>query len=171
MNWVHGASLVSFYNMSNQVILEMYSINSEWLLLKTEIYSNLTTYKIVGPDHVYPEIGFSVTLKRIPTYYMYNIICPVFLLTFLSCLVFVLPVEAGEKVGLQITILLAFSVMLLIMGDTTPKSGKTTPLISMYLQVSNISCTKCLHLKDYRTVLRLSLPNPLKPDVKSRMKM
>ena len=36
---------------------------------------------------------------------------------------------------------------------------------------SNISHTKSQHLKDYRTVLRLSLPNPLKPDVKSRMKM
>ena len=40
-----------------------------------------------------------------------------------------------------------------------------------YRQVSNIRRTKSQHLKDYRTVLRLSLPNPLKPDVKSRMKM
>ena len=41
----------------------------------------------------------------------------------------------------------------------------------IYRQVSNISRTKSQHLKDYRTVLRLSLQNPLKPDVKSRMKM
>ena len=40
-----------------------------------------------------------------------------------------------------------------------------------YRQVSNIRRTKFQQLKDYRTVLRLSLPNPLKPDVKSRMKM
>ena len=40
-----------------------------------------------------------------------------------------------------------------------------------YRQVSNIRRTKSQHLKDYRNVLRLSLPNPLKPDVKSRMKM
>ena len=40
-----------------------------------------------------------------------------------------------------------------------------------YRQVSNISRTYSQHLKDSRTVLRLSLPNPLKPDVKSRMKM
>ena len=40
-----------------------------------------------------------------------------------------------------------------------------------YRQVSNIRRTESQHLKDYRTVLRLSLPNPLKPDVKSRMKM
>ena len=40
-----------------------------------------------------------------------------------------------------------------------------------YRQVYNVRCTKFQHLKDYRTVLRLSLPNPLKPAVKSRMKM
>ena len=40
-----------------------------------------------------------------------------------------------------------------------------------YRQVSNIRRTKSQHLKDSRTVLRLSLPNPLKPDFKSRMKM
>ena len=41
----------------------------------------------------------------------------------------------------------------------------------IYRQVSNIRHTKSQYLKDSRTVLRLSLPNPLKPDVKSRMKM
>ena len=40
-----------------------------------------------------------------------------------------------------------------------------------YSQVSNISRTKSQHLKDSRSVFWLSLPNPLKPDVKSRMKM
>ena len=44
-------------------------------------------------------------------------------------------------------------------------------VIYSYRQVSNIRCTKSQHLKDSRTVLRLSLPNPLKPDVKLRMKM
>ena len=41
----------------------------------------------------------------------------------------------------------------------------------MYRQVSNIRRTKFQHLKDSRTVLRLFLPNLLKSDVKSRMKM
>ena len=40
-----------------------------------------------------------------------------------------------------------------------------------YRQVSNIRRTKSQHLKDSRSVLRLSLPNPLKPDVKSRIKI
>ena len=39
------------------------------------------------------------------------------------------------------------------------------------VDIHNIRRTKFQHLQDSRTVLRLSLPNPLKPDVKSRMKM
>ena len=52
-------------------------------------------------------------------------------------------------------------------GRQSSNSKSTTN----YRQVSNIRRTKSQHLKDSRTVLRLSLPNPLKPDVKSRMKM
>ena len=40
-----------------------------------------------------------------------------------------------------------------------------------FRQVSIISRTQSQHLRYSYTVLRLSLPNPLKPDVKSRMKM
>ena len=41
----------------------------------------------------------------------------------------------------------------------------------IYRQVSNMRRTKSQHFKDSRTVLRLSLQNPVKPYVKSRMKM
>ena len=43
-----------------------------------------------------------------------------------------------------------------------------TTIGEAYCQVSNVRRTKSLHLKDSRAVLRLSLPNPLKPDDKSR---
>ena len=57
------------------------------------------------------------------------------------------------------------------MGQAINSSNQTSNQHSRYRQVSNIRCTKSQHLKDSRTVLRLSLPNPLKPDVKSRTKM
>ena len=52
-----------------------------------------------------------------------------------------------------------------------PSGAETGIFEANYHQVSNIKRTKSLHLKDDRTVLRLSLPNSSKPDVKSRMKM
>ena len=41
----------------------------------------------------------------------------------------------------------------------------------MYRKIYNISRTKSQNVNDYRPVLQLSLPNPLKPGLKSRMKM
>ena len=40
----------------------------------------------------------------------------------------------------------------------------------IYRQVSDIRHTESQHLKESSTALRLSLPNPFKPDAKSRMK-
>ena len=42
---------------------------------------------------------------------------------------------------------------------------------SQYCETSNISHTKSQNLNDSHLVLQLSLLNPLKPDVKLRMKM
>ena len=42
---------------------------------------------------------------------------------------------------------------------------------SMYRKISNIRSTKSPNLNVSRLVVQLSLPNPMKPGVKSRMKM
>ena len=44
-------------------------------------------------------------------------------------------------------------------------------LFVYYRKISNIRRTKSLNLNVSRLVLQLSLPNPMKPGVKSRMKM
>ena len=56
-------------------------------------------------------------------------------------------------------------------SESEDKANKKKKPQVGYRQVSNLRRTKSRHFKDSRTVLRLSLPNPLKPDVKSRMKM
>ena len=48
---------------------------------------------------------------------------------------------------------------------------KLSSKLRTYRQVSNIRRTNSQHLRDSHSVLRLSMPNPLKPDGKSRMKM
>ena len=151
INWVHTAALVDFYNNTDQVILDSFEQNPEWTLVKNAVYSG--HMKLKFSEETYPVTGFSLTLKRVPTYYVYNVIAPVLLLTLLSCLVYVMPAEAGEKVGLQITILLSFSVMLLIMADVTPRAGKTTPQISMCLcHVCTVLCVDYFGQSQYKQV-------------------
>ena len=43
---------------------------------------------------------------------------------------FLIPAEAGEKLGLGVTILLALSVFLLTLGEVTPITSDDIPLLS-----------------------------------------
>jgi hypothetical protein len=52
------------------------------------------------------EITF--TIKRHPLYYSIIVICPTTLFVALNPLVFLLPVESGERIGLSMTILLSY---------------------------------------------------------------
>ena len=59
----------------------------------------------------------------------------------------------------------------LINGNLRALSPKCSYMFLKYRKVSNIRRTKCQHLNDSRLVLQLSVRNPLKPSVKSIMKM
>ena len=65
-----------------------------------------------------------------------------------------------------------FAPKAIVVGWYQDRLALRSPSAShIYRQVSNIRHTKSQHLKDSRTVLELSLPNPLKPDVKSITQM
>jgi nicotinic acetylcholine receptor len=49
----------------------------------------------------YIDLTFSVTLRRRPKYYVINLVIPVALLSALALLTFLLPSDAGEKIGLS----------------------------------------------------------------------
>jgi len=49
--------------------------------------------------------------------------------------VYWLPPEAGEKVSLGVTVLLAFSVFQMVISDSTPENSDFTPLLSEYSAV------------------------------------
>ena len=71
----------------------------------------------------------SIFLRRKPMFYMINIITPCITMSLLAVLVFYLPPDSGEKVSLGITVLLSFSVFLLLVAENVPKTSEFVPLI------------------------------------------
>ncbi len=55
---------------------------------------------------------------------------PCIMLSILTCLTFYLPTESGEKVSLGLTVLLAFSVFMLLIAESIPATSEFIPLIS-----------------------------------------
>uniref|UniRef100_A0A1I8I1A9 CCHC-type domain-containing protein n=1 Tax=Macrostomum lignano TaxID=282301 RepID=A0A1I8I1A9_9PLAT len=84
----------------------------------------------------YPDIKFHIVIQRRTLYYLFNIIFPCLWLTVLSLLGFWLPPDSGEKITLGITVLLAFSVFMLLIAENMPATSEFVPLIGIYLTVT-----------------------------------
>ncbi|XP_066271914.1 neuronal acetylcholine receptor subunit beta-4-like isoform X1 [Branchiostoma lanceolatum] len=107
--------------------------SGEWAILQ------IPDRKIETDDNVF--IAYDFMLARKPLFYIVNMIVPIILLTLLSILVFYLPVDCGEKVGLCINILLALVVFLLLIADIIPSTSLDIPLIGRYLMFTMIFVT------------------------------
>ncbi|CAI2732756.1 unnamed protein product [Schistosoma spindalis] len=75
-------------------------------------------------------------MRRRTLYYLFNIIFPCLWLTVLSLVSFWLPPDSGEKITLGITVLLAFSVFMLLIAENMPATSEFVPLIGVYLTVT-----------------------------------
>ncbi|XP_062583249.1 acetylcholine receptor subunit delta-like [Saccostrea cucullata] len=63
-------------------------------------------------------------------------LAPILLLSLLNPLVFVLPVESGERVSYAITIFLSFAVFMTLLSDNIPKSSEPMSLMSYFLIIT-----------------------------------
>ena len=112
-------------------IFHSWEKNVEWDVPKISVERHVEFYGCCPEP--YPDIAFSIHLTRKPSYYITNIIVPSLIITVLVVLGFILPVSSGEKVSLEITVMLAISVFQLLAADKLPPSADSTPLIGMVM--------------------------------------
>ena len=131
INWMYTSKLINFIIASNDSIdINEYVPASEWNLISTFTGANLV-FDLLSS---YPLVWFELKLTRVPTYFVANIILPAICLSILSCLAFLLPAESGEKMGLSVTVLMSYSVILLMISDNVPRAEKL-PIFSELIQV------------------------------------
>uniref|UniRef100_A0A8C9EXB7 5-hydroxytryptamine receptor 3A n=1 Tax=Pavo cristatus TaxID=9049 RepID=A0A8C9EXB7_PAVCR len=78
---------------------------------------------------------FSVVIRRRPLFYTINLLLPSIFLMVMDIVGFYLPPNSGERVSFKITLLLGYSVFLIIVSDTLPATAVGTPLIGIYFVV------------------------------------
>ena len=126
-SWAYDGFQVDITNRSASVDLSNYVFSGEWQLLDIKVIRTEEVYPCCPEP--YPDVRFYIVMRRRTLYYLFNIIFPCLWLTVLSLLGFWLPPDSGEKVTLGITVLLAFSVFMLLIAESMPATSEFVPLI------------------------------------------
>uniref|UniRef100_A0A8C0GS67 5-hydroxytryptamine receptor 3A n=1 Tax=Chelonoidis abingdonii TaxID=106734 RepID=A0A8C0GS67_CHEAB len=87
---------------------------------------------------------FSVVIRRRPLFYAVSLLLPSIFLMVMDIVGFYLPPDSGERVSFKITLLLGYSVFLIIVSDTLPATAIGTPLISTIAWILLEAAPLCL---------------------------
>ena len=60
------------------------------------------------------------------------ILLPCIMLSFVLLMIFLLPAESGEKVSLGVSILVSFSLFLIIVAEQVPDTSDAVPVMGEY---------------------------------------
>ena len=132
-----------------------YLQNGAWDIIADKAYMD-TKSSPISPGKNKTDIVFKLILRRKTLFYTVNLIIPCVLISFVTLSVFILPAEAGEKITLCISVLLALVVFLLLISKILPPS-LTIPLVSQYLlftfiiNILAIISTVVIINRNYRT--------------------
>ncbi|KAL4224137.1 Cullin-3 [Mactra antiquata] len=115
--------------------LSAFQENSEWDIINHTITSE--TYSWENAES-YSRIRFEFVIRRRWLYPAISMLLPVVVTSGLNCLVFILPVESGERITLNISVFLTLAVFLTIINDSLPKNSNGVSILVLYLLLQMI---------------------------------
>uniref|UniRef100_A0A671RDV9 5-hydroxytryptamine (serotonin) receptor 3A n=1 Tax=Sinocyclocheilus anshuiensis TaxID=1608454 RepID=A0A671RDV9_9TELE len=119
--------------------------SGEWELVDILGDTNILKFGIDEWD----IITFWVLIKRRPILYVVNLIIPSSFLLIIDILSFYLPPHSVDRSSFKMTLILGYTVFLLIMNDLLPSTANGTPLIGIYFSV----CLALMTISLLETVL------------------
>lgn len=111
-----------------------FRLNGEWEVLETSAEWKENTLACC-PDTRYPYVEFALHMRRRQAFYVMNVIVPCSLLSVLVLIVFHLPPDAGEKISLGISVVLAIIVFLLTVAETIPRTSLHIPVMGWLIVI------------------------------------
>lgn len=126
---------------------DFYTKNGEWYLEESSF--EYTT------DGIYcmPQVIYTFQINRLPAFYMLTEIIPINVIGALTCLVFLLPSESGERISYSITIILSLAVFLTVTAEDLPKNSEPVPIMCLYILFNMIVCICSLILVIFNLIL------------------
>ncbi|XP_045905955.1 5-hydroxytryptamine receptor 3A-like [Micropterus dolomieu] len=123
-----GTSAENITENSKMVMTTM----GEWELL------DITSHKDdpgLDDSQYIDELAFHIRVKRRPTMYVVNLLIPSCFLITVDLFSFLLPPQTVDRSSFKMTLILGYTVFLLIMNDLLPITGNTIPLINVFFSI------------------------------------
>lgn len=109
--------------------------NGQFNIISTSVESYLLEQDNISAS--YPSITFAMDIQRRPSYYVLNMLLPCFALTLLGLMAYCMPVASGERISLQVTLLLSFGMFQMMLAEHIPNNATRIPILSKYRKLFN----------------------------------
>lgn len=141
----------------------MENIKTEWFIVNSSVEETSIILTKNSISIEYTVLKFSLKLRRVTTHYFLKIIFPFTIIALITLFTFWLAPDSGEKLTLNVTILLSLVFYLQITSDYIPKGFSKIPVLTLFT-LTNFSL---VFLSCVFTVMVLRLyyksPSYLKP--------
>uniref|UniRef100_UPI0037E91D76 5-hydroxytryptamine receptor 3A-like n=1 Tax=Semicossyphus pulcher TaxID=241346 RepID=UPI0037E91D76 len=125
---IPGTTAAEILEESAQVI----QTNGEWELIGISVTPSTLTLENGG----YSEVKYNIIIRRRAVLYVVNLLIPSCFLITVDLFSFLLPPQSVDRSSFKMTLILGYTVFLLIMNDLLPVTGETTPLINVFFSLS-----------------------------------
>lgn len=132
--WGGNVSEVALQFSTDNFISTFYKPNGEWEFLR---YSTKVDDTVIHGNYIVRHLSYFLTFRRRPMFQFLNSILPVTMLSGMTCLVYKVPPDSGEKIGFCLVVLLAFAVYLTMVSEHMPTTSLHTSFLCKYCYCIN----------------------------------
>ncbi|XP_033752352.1 neuronal acetylcholine receptor subunit alpha-3-like [Pecten maximus] len=136
-NMIHTKTEMRLSALNHKVNMGYYTKNGEWDVTWTKMSDNYSKYKEQSASFMTITIG----MARKSEYFIINVLIPVAVLCILESFVFLIPVGSSDRVSFSMTLFLALSVYMSVMGSFLPTTSEPLPGMTYFLLMSVIHST------------------------------
>lgn len=135
VSWSYNIREVNLLIGNNGIqYYEYFSSNAEWSIIGSDVKVIYNALEV--------KMTFTIKIKRVPQYFVLNLLTPIVLLSVLNLFTFAIPCDSGERTGYSITVWLSFVVFLTIINDNLPQNS--TSIMAIYAMMQLFLTTLCV---------------------------
>ena len=125
--------------MKDYVEIGIFQKHGEWNIIGSAVYP--IDYTDIDINVVVTGLIYDIRLQRRPIFVLLHTTAPLFLIGLLNMVIYVVPIESGERISFAVSVLLALVFFTSNIGDSIPNTALNVPILSMITASLITLCT------------------------------